>query len=54
MLYDVTVLNEQVVWQTDLTTGSKRYAQERGKYLVPRVTAVEVRDQRGTKVWLDD
>lgn len=52
-MYDVRILNERGVWQTDTTTGNKRRAQERGKFLTPRVTAVQVMGPHG-RVFLDD
>ena len=51
-LYDVKVLNDMGVWQTDLTTGSLYRAEERGKFLIPRVHAVEVTRHDGARVWL--
>ena len=52
-MYDVRILNGHGVWQTDTTTGSKRRAQERGKFLTPRVRAVKVDGPFG-RVFLDD
>lgn len=45
-LYDVRVMNDNGVWSTDLTTGSRRRAFERYRFLIAR-TIVELRDQSG-------
>lgn len=50
MLYDVEVLNDQGTWVTDLTTGSRRYALDRGRYLFVRTNATKVTDSRGQQV----
>lgn len=52
-MYDVKVMNDLGVWFTDLSTGSKRRAQERGKFLTPRVPAVRIDSPYG-RVFLDD
>lgn len=54
MLYDIKVLNHSGVWQTDTTTGSMTRAQERAKFLVPRVPAVQIDKSDGTRLFLDD
>lgn len=52
-LFDVRVLNDHGVWITDLVTGSKHYAQERAKTLIPRVHACEVKTQYGERFFLE-
>jgi hypothetical protein len=52
-LYDVRVLNLQGVWMTDTTTGSKHRAQERAKFLIPRVPAVKIEDLQGQVMRLE-
>lgn len=54
MLFDVLVLNGYGVWTTDLTTGSRRRATERAKFLTPRAYAVKVISTYEDRVWLDD
>lgn len=52
MLYDVRVMNRWGVWMTDTVTGSKGRAQDRGRFLTPRVPAVEIKDSNGQRVFL--
>lgn len=52
MLYDTKVMNEMGCWVTDLTCGSKTRSQDRARFLMPRVPAVIVEDQRGRRVTL--
>ena len=44
-LCDVRVINEYGVWITD-TVARRHQAIERARFLLPRVTAVEVRNQK--------
>lgn len=44
-MFDVRVLNTNGVWITDTVTSSKHRAQDRARFLLPRVPAAEVRHQ---------
>lgn len=50
MLLDVRVLTDKGVWITDTVTSSEYRAQERAKFLTPRVPTVQVIDQTGRRV----
>lgn len=50
MLYDVRILNEMGVKQTDTVTGNQHRATERAKFLIGRVPDVQVIDQTGRRV----
>jgi hypothetical protein len=49
-MFDVRVLNHYGVWSTDLVTGSQHRAQDRARFLMPRVPAVQCIDRYGKRV----
>jgi hypothetical protein len=53
-LFDVRVMNDYGVWETDTVTGSKNRARDRARYLVPRTSVVQIEDEQGQRVPLDD
>lgn len=44
-MYDVRVLSLMGVWMTDTVARSRVRAQDRARFLIPRVPAVEVKKQ---------